>query len=95
MPPRRQAENQNNQQPGQPNQRADQANQQADQQNQQADQENQDIQKLLDLSANTFSEANAFNQLLARFMINVYDQLKVLTEKVSEMNLQNLQNECS
>ena len=79
MPPRRQAANRNNQQEDEPNQ--------------QAEQTNQDIQRLRDLSANAFSEASAFNKILADFLITIHEQLTILTQKVSELNLQNLRSD--
>ena len=83
MPPRRQEANPNNHQEDQPNH---QANQQADQPNQQANQRNQ---RLRELSVN----ASEFNQILIDFLISIQDQLVLLTEKVSELNLQNMRSD--
>ena len=89
MPPRGQEANLNNQQEDQPNHQADQVNQQADQPNQHANQTNQNIQRLRELSAN----ASTFNQILADFLITIHEQLTILTQKVSELNLQNLRSD--
>ena len=100
MPPRRHAANRNNQQEDQPIQQEDQPiqqedqqiqqeDQQADQANQQADQANQTIQRLRDLSANTFSDASAFNRTLADFLIEIHEQLTELSRCVRELHPQN------
>ena len=78
----RQAANRNNQQEDQPIQHEDQ----------QADQANQNIQRLRDLSANKFSDANEFNRALADFMIEIYEQLKELNQCIKNLEVQNFTN---
>ena len=66
-----------------PRQRAANRNNQA---NQQGNHENENIQRLLDLSENTFSDANAFNRTLAGVMLGFQEQLQQNTDAIKQLN---------